>query len=105
MAKFTVSDVMERKIDYKSVGHIIVIECKGDSGAMVSQSIFVESKDLPVPSKTSISTIAETWLKQKDGALTRAEGMAAKAVNISEEQVKTLIPTAELSVVVEKDFP
>lgn len=102
MAKFMVSDVMERKVDGKSVGYTIVINCEGVGGAMVSQSTFVESKNLPVVSKESIATIAETWLNQKEGLLTRAELISAKAVNISDEQVKSLIPTAELSIAVKK---
>jgi len=102
MVKFTVADVMERKADGIPVGYIVVINCEGASGAMVSQSFFVKSTDLPILSKASIATFAETWLKQKDGALTRADAMAAKAVNISEEQVKTLIPTEGLNVALVK---
>lgn len=96
MVKYRVSDVMVRKVDDKSIGYIVVITCEGANGATVSNSVFVESKDLPLASKENITIIAENWLKQKDGLLTRADAMADKAVNISEEQVKTLIPTAEL---------
>jgi hypothetical protein len=98
MAKFTVSDVMEKKVDGKSVGYNIVIECEGTGGSKVSSTLFVDSKQIPEPSKSSIVTIAESYLKEKEGAATRADSMVEKAVNITTESVKSLIPTTELSV-------
>ncbi len=98
MAKFYVSDVMERKADGLTVGYNIVITCEGDAGAKVDTSLFVASKDLPVGSKSSIATIAEDYLKQKNGLVTNADIMAEKAVVISEEKAESLIPDALLSV-------
>jgi len=98
MAKFTVSDVMEKKVDGKSVGYNIVIECEGTGGSKVNSTLFVDSKLIPIPSKASIATIAESWLKVKDGAGTMADSMIEKAVNITTESIKSLIPTTELSV-------
>ena len=98
MGKFTVSDVMERKVDGKSIGYNIVIECEGAGGSKVSSTIVVDSKSIPVASKESIVSIAESYLKEKDGAATRATTMLEKAVTITTESVKSLIPTTELSV-------
>jgi len=98
MAKFTVSDVMERKVDGKAIGYNIVIECEGVGGSKVSNTIVVDSKSMPVASKASIVTIAESYLKEKVGAATMADSMIEKVVNITTESVKSLIPTTELSV-------
>jgi hypothetical protein len=98
MAKFTVSDVMDRKVDGVSTGYAIVIECEGSGGVKVSNSIFISNKELPLASASSIAAFAEGWLKTKDGETTRAEAMAQKAVSVSDEQVKTLIPSNALIV-------
>ena len=100
MAKYTVSDVMERKVDGVSTGYTVVIECEGSGGAKVSNSIFIAKQELPLASKTSIVSIAEAWLKEKEGVTTRAEVMAQKVLPISDSQVKKLIPTSELNVTV-----
>lgn len=100
MGKFTVSDVMERKVDGKSIGYSIVIECEGVGGSKVNSTIVVDSKDMGAASKAKIVTIAESYLKEKEGAAIRATTMLEKAVTITTESVKSLIPTTELSVVV-----
>ena len=98
MAKFTVSDVQERKVDGKSAGYNIVIECEGAGGSKISNTIVVDNKSIPIASKASIVTIAESYLKDRVGAGTMADSMIEKAVNITTESVKSLIPTTELSV-------
>ena len=98
MATFKVSDVMERKVDGVIAGYIAVIECEGVGGAKVSNSVFIAKEKLLVTSSSSIATFATAWLKEKDGDVTRAEAMAIKAVNISDEQAKTLIPSSALSI-------
>jgi len=100
MATFKVSDVMERKVDGVITGYTVVIDCEGSGGARVSNSIFVTPKELPIASKTSIISIAEAWLKETEGVTTRAEVMAQKVLPISDSQVKELIPTTELNVLV-----
>ena len=98
MAIFRVADVMERKVDGTPIGYIAVIECEGVGGAKVSNSVFIAKEKLLVKSSSDIVTFATAWLQEKDGEVTRAEAMAQKAVNISDEQIGTLIPSSALSI-------
>jgi hypothetical protein len=98
MGKFYISDVMLRKQDDVEIGYIVVVNCEGDKGNVVSANMFVEKKDIPEATKESITEIAEKWLSQKEGLKTVAETIIEKLAIIEDERVEELIDSKELYV-------